>query len=242
MKKTMNTCTCLTALGLLLAASAANAQPTAAPNIFISVNGGVHASSEDISVSASQPLYNETATVRSEQTVGGGALIDFSVGYRVWNDVSVALGWSSFSDTAQARATASVPHPIVFDRSETRELVVEDLKHSQRSVHLSVMWTTPIAEKMDGSILLGPSFIRVKQQLVNGITVPANTQNANAVTVEESESAVGFHLGGDVTYAVTPRIGVGGLVRFVVGSVDLPSAGDLSVNGFEVGGGVRVRF
>jgi hypothetical protein len=242
MTKTMNTCTCLTALGLFLAASSAAAQPTAAPNIFISLNGGVHASSEDVSVSAAQSLYNETATVSAEQTVGGGPMIDFSVGYRVWNDVSIALGLSSFSDTAQARATASVPHPAIFDRFATRELTVDDLKHSQRAVHLSVMWTTPIAEKMDGSILLGPSFIRVKQDLVTGITVPAGTQNADAVTAEESESAVGFHLGGDVTYAVTPRIGVGGLVRFVIGSVELPSAGDLSVNGFEIGGGVRVRF
>jgi hypothetical protein len=37
-------------------------------------------------------------------------------------------------------------------------------------------------------------------------------------------------------------IGVGGLARFVFGSVDLPSVPDLSISGFEIGGGVRLRF
>jgi hypothetical protein len=241
MEKT--TSTLLTVIGLLLAwASPVAAQTTAAPNLFISVNGGVHASSTDLSVDATQPLYDETATVHAEQTTGGGPMIDFSVGYRVWEDVSVALGFSSFSDTTQAQVTASVPSPRIFDRPVTRQLTVGDLKHSQRSVHLSIMWTAPLAEKIDGSIFAGPSFIRIEQELVNAIEVPVGTQDANPVTVEESQNTVGFHLGGDVTYVVTPRVGVGGLVRFVIGGADLPSASDLSVNGFEIGGGVRVRF
>jgi hypothetical protein len=234
--------TLLAVLGLCLTSATASAQTAAAPKVFISVNGGVHASSEDITVDATQTVYGESALIHSEQTVGGGPMFDISAGYRVWGNVSVAVGYSFFSDTSQAQMTASVPHPIFTDRRRENQLAIDELEHSQRSVHLSAMWTTPLADTMDVSVFAGPTFIKVRQDVANAITVPAGTQDAIPQTVEESKNTTAFHLGGDVTYAITPLVGVGGLVRFVIGSVDLPSAQDFSVSGFEVGGGVRLRF
>ncbi|HZB25950.1 MAG TPA: hypothetical protein VE379_07450, partial [Vicinamibacterales bacterium] len=56
-------------------------------------------------------------------------------------------------------------------------------------------------------------------------------------------TTVGVHFGVDATYLVTPRIGAGVLVRYSVGSADLEGATDsLTVGGFQIGGGVRLRF
>ena len=53
----------------------------------------------------------------------------------------------------------------------------------------------------------------------------------------------GFHLGVDVTYLVTKRFGVGGLLRYTHGSVSLEGASDaLTVGGFQIGVGGRLRF
>jgi len=40
----------------------------------------------------------------------------------------------------------------------------------------------------------------------------------------------------------TPRIGAGVFIRYAGGSVDLPSAPDVKVGGFQIGVGARVRF
>jgi hypothetical protein len=47
----------------------------------------------------------------------------------------------------------------------------------------------------------------------------------------------------DVTYLVTPRYGAGVLLRYTRGSVDIEGANDsLTVGGFQIGAGLRVRF
>ena len=66
------------------------------------------------------------------------------------------------------------------------------------------------------------------------------------VTGEQSRSTVGFNAGVDVAYYFTDTIGVGWLTRFSAGTIDLPSAGDGSVDvpagGFHAAGGLRLRF
>jgi hypothetical protein len=169
-------------------------------------------------------------------------MFDLSAGYRVWENVSIALGFSRFSDSSSSQVTGTVPHPQFFDRAVTSTAEAADLTHSQRAIHLSFMWTTPVANKMDASVFAGPSFIKVTQELVRSIQIAAGTQSFTPVVTEESKNVTGFHIGGDVTYAITRMIGVGGLARFVIGSAELESISDLSLSGFEVGGGLRLRF
>jgi hypothetical protein len=57
----------------------------------------------------------------------------------------------------------------------------------------------------------------------------------------------GFHVGADVSWFYTPALGVGVVGRYSRGTVAArdPLSGldtDLDVGGFQVGGGVRVRF
>jgi hypothetical protein len=60
---------------------------------------------------------------------------------------------------------------------------------------------------------------------------------------DAKKTTVGINLGVDVTYLVTKRFGVGGLARYTWGSADLDGAADkLTVGGFQIGGGLRVRF
>jgi hypothetical protein len=59
----------------------------------------------------------------------------------------------------------------------------------------------------------------------------------------EEKTVGGINLGIDVTYLLNKRFGIGGLMRFTHGSVDLNGATDsLSVGGFQIGAGGRVRF
>jgi hypothetical protein len=82
----------------------------------------------------------------------------------------------------------------------------------------------------------------VTQGLVTNVTVPANTQTANPSPEIQTATKVGFSFGGDVTYLVRPRVGIGGMARYVAAHADLPSAPNLKIGGFQFGGGLRLRF
>ena len=227
------------ATALTMSAVPAPAQTT--KNIFVDVNAGVQVASRTFVVEATPIVYNETAILSTTHKVGSGGLFDISGGYRVWRDLSVGLGFSYASGSAEADMTAGVPHPLFHDqRVETKATV--DAKHSEKTFHLQAMWTTPVTDKMDASFSFGPSFINASQELVNNITVEAGTQNATPLTETQSDTANGFNIGADISYLLNPRYGVGGFIRYVGGSVDLPSVENLKVGGFQIGGGARFRF
>ena len=68
----------------------------------------------------------------------------------------------------------------------------------------------------------------------------------SATTGERSASAIGAHAGADVAYYFSERIGIGGMVRFSRGSVELDSADGgtaaSDVGGLHTSGGLRIRF
>jgi len=221
--------------------------PPPTKQIYIDFNFGVQPASQTFSITTPNPpqtVYNESVIVSGTQGINGSTLIDIMGGYRVWRNFSVALGFdTSVGGKGDASVTAGIPHPIFYDTRKESTQSVTDLKHSEQSIHLSFMWTTPLTDRMDASVYAGPSFIKVKQEIVNTVNVPAGTQDFTPIVTEESEGAKpGFHFGGDVTYLFMPNVGIGGFIRFVNASVDLPSAPGLDAGGFQYGGGVRARF
>ena len=228
------------ATALTMSAAPAAAQTT--KNIFLDVNAGVQVASRTFVVGARPIVYNETAIVDTSHDVGSGGLFDVSGGYRVWRDLSIGLGFSFARSSGDAAMTAAVPHPLFHDRRVETKATADALKHSEKAVHLQAIWTMPVTDKIDASFSVGPSFISVSQEVVNGITVTANTQNATPLVETQSDTAKGFHVGADLSYLLTPRYGVGGFIRYVGGSEGLPSVPELKVGGFQVGGGARLRF
>lgn len=211
-------------------------------NFFIDVNGGFQAASHSIAVTSTPLIYDEPAKISSTQKIGGGPLFDLSLGYRVWHDLAIAVGFSTTSSKSDAQVTASIPHPLFTDQPKTTTASISDLKHTERAVSVQAVWTSPINDKMDAAISFGPTFIKVIQNLVTNVNVPAGTQDATPVADQQSKTAVGFAIGGDVTYLINPRYGVGAMARYVIGKVDLPAASGLTVGGFQIGGGLRLRF
>ena len=86
---------------------------------------------------------------------------------------------------------------------------------------------------------------------VSGVTIPQPetppfTPVVTAQLSEGSGNAVGFNVGVDWTYMLTPRFGAGGFARFSGGPTADVSAGDQAVDvrvgGFQIGAGIRIRF
>jgi hypothetical protein len=235
---------CLVLLACALAAAPAQAQMTWTDRAFVNVNFGVQEISRTLNTASEFDLYEETGRLSTTQPIDGGALFDLGAGYKVWRNLAVGLGYSRFQSDADVAISASVPDPNFFDRPREVSGIASNARHSEHAVHLQGTWIMPVTDTVDVGFSFGPTIFKVSQDVATAITVtePAATI-ASTTVVRENKTAVGLHLGIDVNYFFTPRFGAGMLARFAWGSTDLDSSDEnLKLGGFQIGGGLRVRF
>jgi Outer membrane protein beta-barrel domain len=215
---------------------------------YVSVNGGGQVGSHTIETTSTFTLYDENASVSSSQKVKGGGLFDIGGAYRVWgHNLLAGVSYSHTSSTSDVSLTATLPHPLFFDQPRTVHQTQGGAKHSEDVVHINAIWMMPVANKLDIGIFGGPSIFTVKQDTVETVTVTETADLANptvtAPLTRVSKTAVGVNFGVDVQYMIAKKWGVGGIMRYSVGSISLPGATkDLTVGGFQIGGGARLRF
>jgi hypothetical protein len=209
---------------------------------FVNVSVGGEFQNHTFIDNSSFALFSELATVSDTQTVGRGIVFDVTAGYRVWRNLSVAIGVSTFNGSSDATLTGSIPSPLVFGQPKTSSTTATGLNQSDVAVNFQLVWIQPLSDKVDVAISLGPSLIHVSQDVASP-TVAAGTQTITSTTTTESKSTgKAGNAGIDLSYKLTSRYGAGGFVRYVGGEVDLPSAPKLKVGGLQVGGGLRIRF
>ena len=241
-----------------VAMAQAQAQP-AAPSqgmmpfggkVFVTINGLYQPGKETIEQTATFDVYDETATTTASQDVkNGGGMFDIGGGYRT-NKYGIGIAYTQFKSTNSASISGSIPHPIFFDRPRTVSSTLEGLEHTEHVVHVQAYYFVPVARKMDVAVFIGPSFFSVRQDYVTGLNAFTESSNFATVTIPTGrgtakDSPVGFNIGGELTYLVTPNVAGAFLLRFSRASADLDFDGathSMSVGNVQVGGGVRLRF
>lgn len=231
-------------VALCAAATPAHAQMAWTDKGFVNVNVGFQAGSQDFTVATPFEIYGEEGTVTSTMETKVGGFFEVAAGYKVWRNLALGLGYSVGSGSSDASLNATVPDPLVFDSLRSVTASASDITHREQAIHITGTWMIPVTDKVDVGIAFGPTIFNVSQDVPNGVEVTEPGPSITRVNVEDiGETAVGFHLGVDVTYLVTPRIGIGGLARFTRGSVDVENASDsLKAGGFQIGVGARYRF
>ena len=247
---------------VLTGAAPVSAQPDI--RAFISVNGGLQALtgnfSQDVVFAESRGVYGdvlsgaaaqEQASFESSYFFKTGALLDASGGIHVGRHFGFGIGVSRFGATDAIRVSAQVPHPLFFDRDRSITGSSSPLTRTERAVHLQARVMVPATESVIVTVFGGPTVFNVAQQLVSDVRFsheyPYDTARfSSAEHRRESASTTGFNVGGDVAYYFSSNVGVGWLVRYSRATVELPSAGDGSLDvrtgGLHTAGGLRLRF
>jgi hypothetical protein len=230
----------LLACALALAASASARAQVWEDRAYVNVNLGFHLASQTFVDTRTPVIYDERASVTTKRVIGRGTMpLDVGAGVRVWKNLGLGVAYTQFSVTNNATLDAKVPHPILFSQSRFASVPVE-LKHSESAIHLLAVCVLPISDRMDLALSGGPTIMSVKRDLVTGIQIAEESPTFATVTIAKAlvmtgEDRVFGGVGGaDLTYFVTPVVGVGVGVRYLTGS----DAGSLQL---AVGGRLRLR-
>ena len=244
------------AVALVITADAnAQTQPTDS-RVFINLNGGYQATSTDFTDTVSFTLFAEEGDFTAGYGVETAPLFDVGGGVVLWRNLAVAVGASRFTQQGDVPVSARLPHPLFFNRDRETSGTASSLRREEIAVHLQAVWMSPISSRFEIAVSGGPTVFIVDQDLVTSVshteTFPFDTVTFDAaIAKRQSESSVGFNVGADLTYFLFQgtggtKFGVGTLVRFSRASIDFVSEdeGIVSVDagGFQVAGGVRLRF
>jgi hypothetical protein len=219
--------------------------------LFVSIDGGIQATTNDFDDSASFTENAEQGQFSTAYTVDGGPALNIGGGALVWRRLGLRIGVSRFSRATPSTLRGAVPHPFFFNRAREVSGSVTGLKRNELAVHVQAAGVFPAGNRLQVMVFGGPSFFRVKQGVVNDFSYtdayPYDTATfASTDVTNTKESKVGFNAGADVAFFFTRQLGVGGIVQFAAATVDAPSAGDgaldMKAGGLQAGGGLRVRF
>jgi hypothetical protein len=212
------------------------------PGMFLNVSIGGQVQSRRFSEATTFVLFDETGSIVSDQTVGGGLVFDATFGYHLSQALAVAVGVSTFNGSGEAAVAASIPSSIFVGLPTVKTFPAEeygDLSQTTTAINFMVVFVAPVSDRFDIAISAGPSVISVKQEVASA------TVDINSVATINSESgttAKAGSVGLDLAYRMSDRYSVGGFVRYLGGVVDLPAVPDMAVGGFQAGGGIRLRF
>lgn len=221
---------------------------------FLAVNGGFQPTSGDFNETLDRSRYGETERIAVTSSFESGPLFDVSAGYYVRDRVAVGIGLHRSSSSSSASVTASVPHPIFFSRHRSAATTVSVLDRSELGVHMFVGYTLLLADKFDVTLFGGPSSFRLSQDVVGAVSIgsetpPFTTITATASAATRKKTVWGAHVGADVSYRIyegaSATIGAGVFARYAGASADIDLMGrraSTDVGGFQIGGGIRVRF
>jgi hypothetical protein len=240
-----------------VASSPAFAQ-NATPRGWLDINVvSLQARQDDQTYAVTTELFDETAAAAAayppfSSTTGG----DFAGGVRFGPGIGFGAHFNRVSYQYQAGVAISIPHPALFNRFAADSDVTDPLKRHDNNLDLLVSYDLPTPDSWRIRLFGGPSYFKVKQQMVEDIDFDQafSLSGVNIVDITSSTqrevdaSAWGFNVGIDVAYFFTRHIGIGGMVRMNRGTVSIaqePLSGDraeLKAGSTVAGGGVRFRF
>jgi hypothetical protein len=242
----------LPTLALALAAALIWPIPVAAqnsPRVLVGLSGGTQVAANVLTDHFTFERNVETATVDVKYPVKPGALVDAGLGVRLWNRLGAGVAVAYVTRGGSAQVDARIPHPFVFGRPRPVTGTQDSIARAETGVHFQLQYSIEASGRLSVVLSGGPSWLRVEQDLVTDVqsneAYPYDEATFRSATASRSKaSGVGGNVGADLCWMLGRTIGLGALVRFTRGTVDIETrdARRLSVRAGGVQAGVGLRF
>lgn len=231
---------------LVVGAGRASAQSAPFERGYVSVGADLFAAGPSFTDVVHPIDFAEPATVATTYpltlapgfTVGGGM--------HVWRRLSIGLEAGRTSKANDSAISAQVPHPFFFGQPRSVSGTA-GLQRDETAVHVVATWIAPIARRWQLAAGGGPSWLNVDQELVQDVTVtqayPYDTATYAGVVTQRAEKwRLGINSGIEVTYLVSPYVGLSVGARYSYAHVPLSATASTAAGGFHMTAGVRLRF
>ena len=248
----------------LIGAHAAAAQPAPTDRVVVRLGVGSRAASRTFASTTGFTLFSEPGTLRAEYEIEPGSIVDGGLAFRFWRNLAIGLDVSSYKSSRNtAQLSADLPHPFVFDLPRRTTGAARDLERQELAVHIRALWMIRLADWLVVSVSGGPSLLHARQHLVASIEYTelafpfVEVLFAGHTVDTRSKNTLGLNGGVDIDtfvlhklpilnrYGVVRHIGLGLLIQYVRGSVDLQLGDDpidVDLGGLQLTGGLRLRF
>jgi hypothetical protein len=231
------------AIGILLHATSGAAQD----QVRVGVDVGLQTATPKFVATALFTEFVEEGMVTANHTVGSNVVFSGGATVRAWRGLAIGAAVSFFSKAGTSELEVELPHPFLFNQPRLVSGAASDLKRREIATHVMFGWIMP-ANQMEIILSAGPSIFHVQQDLVSGITYthayPYDVAEFTGATIRRlTKVAVGFHVSGDVTWKLTPDIGLAASGRYShATTTDDETGSSFDVGGVQVGGGIRFFF
>ena len=236
----------------VLAITTPAAAQSAPSRLVVTLNGGIQTAGPGLSDHfefATDPI--ETAKVDVQYPAKPSVLIDGGVGLRLWKNLGVGVAVSHATVDGTAQIDAQIPHPLQIDQPREVNGEQDGITRAETGVHVQLQVSVPMASRLTLVLSGGPSRLDVEQEIVTDVlydqTYPFDAATFRSATTRRSKASVtGFNVGGDLQWMLSRNIGLGGMVRYIRGSVDLETQNNRQISvragGLQAGGGIRIGF
>ena len=209
------------------------------------------------------PAFSEQGNFEADYQIKDGGVFDGGLSFLLWRNLALGLDVSSFRSVHPAQVSSELPHPFFFDLPRTTTGTAGGLERQELGVHIRALWATQFSDWLVVSVSGGPSLISARQDLVSAVQHTEMGFPFDEVVYEghtvtgQSETTFGLNGGIDIDgyvlhkipflsqYETLEQVGVGLLLRYVRGSVDLQVGDDpieVALGGLQITAGLRFRF
>jgi hypothetical protein len=255
----------LNALGYLVACTLVAAAPAAAQEngawperIFVTIDVPFQPLNNDFSESlsfADTLRRTENVTFVADYEATRGPLVDVGAGIRLADRFGAGVTTSWFRRAGSASFDLKVPNPLAANRPLGLSDSVSELNRDEVGIHIQALYALALGKR--GRVMLagGPTVFTTTQELVRSVefeTLPGFTsiRLGQALISEVRETAVGFNVSADVTWALGSHFGVGTVTRYSRAKLTLDPGSESGVSraiemhagGLHIGGGIRLLF
>jgi hypothetical protein len=216
----------------------ASVAPSGGSRGWVDVNLGLAQSGAD------DALFTYTATVIDKASFYGkptrGAEFDFGGGYMFSPHVGLGVSLTGTAHEDRAGLGAGIGSLVLASDA------TDELRRTEGAVNIQLMTVPFESHNFRVRAFGGPSYFRYEADMVYDFSFSGGIATDYDLVKTEG-TGWGWHLGGDASYFFSRVVGIGGFARYSRGTVTIPEPmseedQDITVGGFQTGGGLRLRF